>query len=115
MASWNALRQKTVKHGEELGLTVLDRRNHMINLKQDTEGFVRMNRHFPQKLALSITFTDGTQEETTGRRMNELYDAALAEYRLQNNMDTKGFSRSLVKIHRKNAVGFVPVQPGLNK
>jgi hypothetical protein len=87
----------------------------MINLKQDAEGFVRMNRHFPGKITLMVTFADGTQEEVSGRRMNELYDAALADFRLGNNMDAKGFSRSPVKIHRKNAVGFVPVSPGLTK
>lgn len=87
----------------------------MINLKQDADGYVRMSRHFPEKMNLSITFTDGTQEETTGRRMNEQYDVALAEFRLQNNMDAKGFSRSPAKIPRRNAVEFVPVSPGLGK
>ncbi|MFL4475336.1 hypothetical protein ACIPVK_15160 [Paeniglutamicibacter sp. MACA_103] len=87
----------------------------MINLKQDTDGNVRMSRHFPAKLTISITFADGTREEVTGSRMNEIYDAALAEFRLQNKMDAKGFNRSPAKaIHRKNAVGFVPVKPGLN-
>jgi hypothetical protein len=87
----------------------------MINLKQDTDGNVRMSRHFPEKLTICITFADGTQEEVSGHRMNEIYDAALAEFRLQNKMDAKGFKRSPSKeIHRKNAVGFVPVKPGLN-
>ena len=85
----------------------------MINLKQDTDGYVRMSRHFPEKMTLAVTFTDGTREEVSGSKMNELYDAALAEFRLQNNMDAKGFSRSPVNIHRRNAVGFVPVSPGI--
>ncbi|ASN40123.1 MAG: hypothetical protein ABWX63_06980 [Paeniglutamicibacter terrestris] len=88
----------------------------MINLKQDTDGNVRMSRIFPSKTAITITFTDGSQEETTGGKMNELYNAALADFRLRNGMDAKGFSHNPVpSIHRKNAVGFVPVKPGLGK
>ncbi|WP_449372903.1 hypothetical protein [Arthrobacter psychrolactophilus] len=85
----------------------------MIQLKQDDEGFVRMNRHFPKKTLISIVFNDGSQAEYTGQRLNGLYDQALAAFRLGNNMDAKGFNRNDLKIHRRNAVEFVPVVAGM--
>ena len=85
----------------------------MIKLQQDTDGFVRMSRHFPAKTLISITFNDGTVGEYTGRRMNEIYDDALAAFRLGNNLDAKGFNRLDKKIHRRNAVDIVPVQAGM--
>lgn len=88
----------------------------MINLTQDADGFIRMPRHFPKSLTVSVTFTDGTKEEFTGAKLNELYDAALADFRAGNNMDAKGFPRAYAKpIHRRNAVELVPVQPGMSK
>ncbi len=85
----------------------------MIQLKQDSDGYVRMSRHFPAKTTISITFSDGTQAEFSGRRMNEIYDEALAAYRLGNNLDAKGFDRLAKNIHRRNAVDYVPVQSGM--
>lgn len=85
----------------------------MIQLKQDSEGFVRMSRHFPAKTVIAIAFTDGTVGEYTGRRMNEIYDQALATFRLGNNLDAKGFDRNPRKIHRRNAVDIVAVQAGM--
>lgn len=85
----------------------------MIQLTQDTDGFVRMSRHFPVKTLIAITFTDGTVGQYTGRRMNEIYDAALAAFRLGNNLDAKGFDRHDKKIHRRNSVDVVPVQAGM--
>lgn len=85
----------------------------MIQLKQDSDGYVRMSRHFPAKTLISIAFSDGTVAEYTGRRMNEIYDEALASYRLGNNLDAKGFDRNTKKIHRRNAVDHVPVQAGM--
>lgn len=85
----------------------------MIQLKQDAEGFVRMSRHFPSKTLINITFTDGTTGEYTGQKLNELYDAALAAFRLGNNMDAKGFDRNAKNIHRRNAVDHVPVHAGM--
>ncbi|MFQ4150555.1 hypothetical protein AAGW05_18035 [Arthrobacter sp. LAPM80] len=85
----------------------------MIQLKQDNEGFVRMSRRFPAKTLISITFTDGTTGEYSGRRMNEIYDEALAAYRLGNNLDAKGFDRHPTKIHRRNGVDIVPVVSGM--
>ncbi|GAA5227149.1 hypothetical protein [Paeniglutamicibacter antarcticus] len=88
----------------------------MIHLKQDSDGNVRMPKRFPRTVDITVTFADGTQEVVKGSTMNEHYDAALANYRLQNNLDAKGFSRSpATNIHRKNAVGFVPVSPGLSE
>ena len=88
----------------------------MINIQQDDQGFIRMSRRFPEKLLISITFSDGSQETYSGRRLNELYDNALAEFRAGNNMDAKGSSRLPAKtIHRRNAVDFVPVHPGMAK
>ncbi len=85
----------------------------MIQLKQDTAGFVHMSRRFPAKTPITITFTDGTTGEYTGTKLNELYDAALASFRLGNNMDAKGFDRHAKNIHRRNAVDHVPVFPGM--
>lgn len=85
----------------------------MINLQQDADGFVRMSRHFPLSLTINVTFKDGTKQEFSGQAMNEFYDQALAEFRLQNNMDAKGFDRTPAKkIHRRNAVEFVTIPQG---
>ncbi|MET3811860.1 hypothetical protein [Arthrobacter sp. UYEF3] len=86
----------------------------MIKLQQDTEGFIRMTRHFPAGAPIIIGFADGSSEECTGRQLNAAYDAAVAEYRTQNHLDAKGFSRSPRK--RTDAgikIEFVRVQPGL--
>jgi len=86
----------------------------VIKLQQDDEGFIRMNRHFPESVRVSVTFADGSVEEVSGRRLNQAYDDALAEYRAQNHLDAKGFSR-----HQKsrtdpgNKVDFVRVRPGM--
>jgi hypothetical protein len=86
----------------------------MIRLQQDADGYVRMNRHFPSKTPISITFTDGSTGEYTGARLNELYDAALAEYRAENRLDAKGFSRAPAKtVHPTNNVEYVPVEAGM--
>lgn len=88
----------------------------MINLQQDSEGFIRMNRHFPESVRVSITFADGTVEEVSGRRLNKAYDDALAEYRAQNHLDAKGFSRSpKKKTGSGNTIDFVPVHPGMGE
>ena len=86
----------------------------MINLQQDAEGFIRMNRHFPASTPITITFADGSTEEFTGRQLNEAYDAALAEYRAQNHLDAKGFSRAPKKrVDPGNRIEFVRVHPGM--
>lgn len=87
--------------------------SHMIQLQQDNDGFVRMSRHFPAKTVIAITFNDGTTGEYSGMRLNDIYDAALAAFRLGNNMDAKGFDRHNKKIHRRNAVEIVPVESGM--
>ncbi len=85
----------------------------MLNLRQDNDGFIHMSRHFPNKMPISITFANGTQGEFSGARLNELYDQALAAYRRGNNLDAKGFDRAATNIHRRNAVGLVPVSPDM--
>lgn len=85
----------------------------MLTLQQDLDGFIQMGRHFPRKMSISITFTDGSRGEFSGARLNELYDQALAGYRLGNKLDAKGFDRAPVKIHRRNAIGLVPVSPDM--
>ncbi len=86
----------------------------MINLQQDADGFIRMNRHFPDSVMVSITFADGSAEELSGRRLNQAYDEALAEFRAQNNLDAKGFSRGPKKrANSGNKIEFVPVRPGM--
>lgn len=71
-----------------------------------------MKRHFPASVSVSIAFTDGTQEVVSGSRLNEAYDRALAEYRAENQLDAKGFSRGPAK-RVNQAIEFVPVTPGM--
>jgi hypothetical protein len=86
----------------------------LITLQQDSEGFIRMNRHFPASVLVSITFSDGAVEEVSGQRLNQAYDEALAEFRAQNHLDAKGFSRNQKsRINPGNKVDFVRVQPGM--
>lgn len=86
----------------------------MINLQQDAEGFIRMPKHFPDSIRVSITFADGSVEEVSGRRLNQAYDEALADYRAQNHLDAKGFPRhQKSRTNPGNKVDFVRVQPGM--
>ena len=86
----------------------------MINLQQDADGFIRMNRHFPGKTLISITFIDGSTEVFTGSRLNDIYDAARADYRAQNHLDAKGFSRLPAKtVHPSKDIQFVSVHAGM--
>lgn len=86
----------------------------MINLQQDDEGFIRMNRHFPAGTPITITFADGSTEQVTGRQLNAAYEAALADYRAQNHLDAKGYSRAPKKrVDPGNKIEFVRVQPGI--
>lgn len=86
----------------------------MINLQQDSEGFIRMKRHFPASAAVTITFSDGSQEKFSGRRLNEVYDDAQAVFRAQNQLDAKGFSRGPQK-KVQTAIEFVAVHPGMGQ
>jgi hypothetical protein len=88
----------------------------LINLQQDAEGFIRMNRHFPDSSTISITFADGSTEEFFGRQLNEIYDKAQAVYRAQNHLDAKGYSRAPKKsVHPTNNIGFVRVHAGMTQ
>ena len=88
----------------------------MINLQQDADGFIRMNRHFPGNSVISITFIDGSSEEFSGHRLNDIYDEARAVYRAQNHLDAKGFSRLPAKtVHPTKNIQFVPVHAGMAK
>ena len=52
--------------------------------------------------------------EQLGRQLNQAYDEALAEYRAQNHLDAKGFSRhQKSRTNPGNKVDFVRVQPGM--
>ena len=86
----------------------------LIHLQQDAEGFIRMKRHFPAGTPVTITFSDGSQEEFKGSRLNEIYDAALAAYRAQNQLDAKGFSRGPKK-KVQAGIEFVAVHPGMGR
>lgn len=88
----------------------------MINLQQDADGFIRMNRHFPDSSLISITFNDGSTEVFSGHQINEIYGEALAVFRAQNHLDAKGFSRGPTKsVHTTNKIEFVPVRAGMAK
>jgi hypothetical protein len=90
------------------------KRTTLISLQQDADGLIRMNRHFPESVLISVTFADGTTEQLSGRRLNRAYDEALAEYRAQNRLDARGFSRSpMKKTSSGNKIDFVPVHPGM--
>ncbi|MGJ3189988.1 hypothetical protein [Paenarthrobacter sp. FR1] len=84
----------------------------MISLQQDPQGSIRMNRHFPAGISIAVIFADGTQEVFTGKRLNEIYDEALAAYRAGNHLDAKGFSRGPKKKVQQR-IEFVPVSPGM--
>lgn len=86
----------------------------MINLQQDSEGFIRMKRHFPASATVTVTFSDGSREEFSGRRLNDIYDAALADFRAQNQLDAKGFSRGPQK-KIQTVIEFVAVRPGMGQ
>ena len=86
----------------------------MITLTQDADGFIRMNKHFPEKATIAVTFNDGSVEQFSGRRLNEIYDAALASFRSENGLDAKGFSRRPAKtVQSKQSIEFVPIAPGM--
>jgi hypothetical protein len=86
----------------------------MINLTQSTDGFIRMNRHFPENSSIEIAFTDGTSEVMTGRQLNVVYDEAVVAFRAQNGLDAKGFNRGKpTTVQPKNKIDLVPVRPGM--
>ncbi|GAA4361231.1 hypothetical protein [Paeniglutamicibacter cryotolerans] len=88
----------------------------MIKLQQDPDGFVRMPTIVPNSARITVVFADGTQEEFTGQRLNDLRAEALAGFRKGNNMDAKGFNRNKGQVkHGKNSVQFVPVAPGMSQ
>jgi hypothetical protein len=86
----------------------------VITLQQDADGFIRMTRHLPDSATFAVTFTDGSSEEFTGRRLNEIYDQAVAEYRALNNLDAKGFSRRPAKtVQPATTIEYIAVRPGM--
>ncbi|PQZ95155.1 hypothetical protein CQ018_06200 [Arthrobacter sp. MYb227] len=88
----------------------------MMKLVQDTDGNIRMRSIYPQGARVTVVFTDGTEEEFTGKRLNELRTEANAAYRLANGLDAKGFDRNKGKpVARNKVIEFVPVRPGMSK
>lgn len=86
----------------------------MISLHQDADGFIPMKRHFPLGADVEITFTDGSTSRYSGKQINGVFDEAVAEFRLQNHLDAKGFSRAPAKtVQPKSSISFVPVHPGM--
>ena len=86
----------------------------MINLQQDAEGFIRMKRHFPDSTLISITFSNGSTEQFSGRQLNKVYDDAVAVYRAENHLDAKGYSRAPRKtVQPSQQIEFVAVHPGM--
>lgn len=107
------LRANAAREHHDFELALNDR-NNMITLQQDADGFIRMNRHFPNSSPVTILFADGAAEVFSGRQINAAYDEALASYRAGNNLDAKGFSRGPAKtVHPRNKIEFVPVHPGM--
>ena len=89
------------------------RRNHLITLQQDNEGFIRMDRHFPVSASIAVSFNDGSSEVLTGARLNKAYDDAVAVFRAANGLDAKGFSHVPKKAFPGARINVVPVQPGM--
>jgi hypothetical protein len=88
----------------------------LINLQQDAEGFIRMNRHFPGSTLISVTFNDGSSEEFSGHQLNKIYDEAVAVYRAENHLDAKGYSRAPKRtVQPANKIEFVAVHAGMAK
>lgn len=88
----------------------------LITLQQDSDGFIRMNRHYPASLHIRISFADGTTGEFPGRVLNDAYDAALAEFRAKNDLDAKGYDRTPAgRTNPGNRIDFVPVHPGMGE
>ncbi|MDH6236974.1 hypothetical protein [Cryobacterium sp. CG_9.6] len=86
----------------------------MITLNQDVDGFIRMNRHFPESASITINFTASAPELFTGTQLNAIFDAAVAEFRSQNRLDAKGFSRApAATVQRQTNIQFVPVHAGM--
>lgn len=87
----------------------------MINIQQDSDGNIRMRAIYPAGVSVNVTFTDGTQEVFTGKRLNELRAEANAAFRMANDLDAKGFDRNKGKpLARNKVVEFVPVKPGMS-
>lgn len=88
----------------------------MIHLQQDSEGFIRMKRHFPGSTIISVTFADGSSEEFTGQQLNTIYDEALAVYRAENHLDAKGYSRAPKRtVQPSSKIEYVAVRPGMTR
>ncbi len=87
----------------------------MITFQQDSEGFIRMDRHFPASASLTIAFSDGTSEVVTGAQVNKAYDDAVAVFRAKNHLDARGFSRTPKARPRTARINYVPVSPGLGQ
>lgn len=88
----------------------------LITLQQDTDGFVRMTRHYPASVRIRIAFADGSTEEFWGQALNKAYDAALAEFRAKNGLDARGYDRAKPgRNNPGNKVDFVPVHPGMGE
>ena len=86
----------------------------MINLTQDADGFIRMNRHFPEAASIEIAFTDGSREVLTGKQLNVVFDEAVGVFRAQNGLDAKGFSRGKpTTVQPKNKIDLLAVRPGM--
>ncbi|KAD4060143.1 hypothetical protein [Arthrobacter yangruifuii] len=86
----------------------------MITLTQDTDGFIRMDRHLPGSLPVTVAFADGTSEVLTGAVLNKAYDDAVAVFRAKNHLDAKGFSR-VRKMPANAKISDVPVSPGMGR
>jgi hypothetical protein len=88
----------------------------LITLQQDAEGFIRMNRHYPNGVRIRISFNDGSTGEFSGQTLNNAYDAALAEFRAKNGLDARGYSRtSAGRTNSGNKIDYVPVHPGMGE
>ena len=86
----------------------------MITLQQDSQGFIRMKRHFPLSVSVAIDFADGTREVFPGSQLNAIYDEAQAAYRAGNHLDAKGFNRGPAK-KVQQSIEFVQVSPGMGQ
>ena len=73
-----------------------------------------MNRPFPSGLSIPVVLNDGATQVFTGAELNRLYELAQADFRTQNQLDAKGFSRLPRKtVQPKNKIEYVSIRSAL--
>ncbi|TFC87142.1 hypothetical protein [Cryobacterium sp. TMT3-29-2] len=84
----------------------------MKNIKQNTDGYIRMNARGDDSASVAISFRDGQRVVFSGRKLNKIFDKQLAKYQAESYMDDQGLVRGPTNVLRpKNNIMFVRVHP----